>query len=63
MRDSFSVASTSLINNVLLSSQETHLEAMAPDSLCEPMHDAKKLDNGRKVRIKGVLEFGRGAPA
>jgi hypothetical protein len=63
MHDSFSVTSTSLINKVLLSSQGTYFEAKVPDSLCEPMHNAKKLDNGRKVRIKRVLEFGRGAPA
>jgi hypothetical protein len=37
--------------------------ADAPDSLREPMHDAKKLDNGRKVRIERMLEFGLRAPA
>ena len=40
-----------------------YLESDVSDSLCEPVHDAKKLDNRRKIHIEGVLELGSRAPA
>ena len=40
-----------------------YLESDVSDSLCEPVHDAKKLDNCRKIHIETVLELGSRAPA
>jgi hypothetical protein len=43
--------------------QRIYLEVNELDRLCESVHDAKKLDDRRKVRIECVLVLGGRAPA
>jgi hypothetical protein len=41
----------------------TDLISNALHGVCESLHDAKKLNNCWEIRIEGVLELGRRAPA
>lgn len=49
-RPTFDTLITDLVSNTL-------------HGVLEPLHDAKELNNCWEIRIEGVLELGRGAPA